>query len=140
VCPSSSADWLPAVTATTAGAARRSAPKTRPNGGSGCCNAPARNCSSTLRSSSDWAWCSREQRNALVGSTPNPRAELRSLISGERFDTTRAQALVDEKTNALRNGSPQTLAALAAFYDGLTPEQQQKLRDFMDKRGRGWRS
>jgi periplasmic protein CpxP/Spy len=82
----------------------------------------------------------REQRNALVGSTLNPRAELRALISGERFDTTRAQALVDEKTNALRNGSPQTLAALAEFYDGLKPEQQQKLREFMDKRGRGWRS
>ena len=82
----------------------------------------------------------REQRNALVGSTPNPRAELRALIGGERFDSARAQALVDEKTNAIRAGSPQTIAALAEFYDSLKPEQQQKLREFMDKRGRGWRS
>jgi protein CpxP len=82
----------------------------------------------------------REQRNAIAGSTPNPRAELRALIGGERFDSARAQALVDEKTNALRNGSPQTIAALAEFYDSLKPEQQQKLREFMDKRGRGWRS
>ena len=82
----------------------------------------------------------REQRNALVGSTPNPRAELRTLIGGERFGSARAQALVDEKTNAIRAGSPQTIAALAEFYDSLKPEQQAKLREFMDKRGRGWRS
>jgi Spy/CpxP family protein refolding chaperone len=83
----------------------------------------------------------REQRNALFGSTTNPRAELRSLVSGERFDKARAQALVDEKTNAVRAGSPGTIDALAEFYDSLKPEQQAKLRDFMDKRGRGgWRS
>ena len=83
----------------------------------------------------------REQRNALVGSTANPRAELRSLVSGERFDKARAQALVDEKTNAVRAGSPGTIDALADFYDSLRPEQQAKLREFMDKRGRsGWRS
>ena len=82
----------------------------------------------------------REQRNALVGSTTNPRAELRSLVSGERFDKARAQALIDEKTNAIRAGSPGTIDALAGFYDSLKPEQQAKLREFMDKRGRGWRS
>jgi periplasmic protein CpxP/Spy len=82
----------------------------------------------------------REQRNALVGSTANPRAELRALVDGERFDKARAQALVDDKTNALRAGSPQTIDAMAAFYDSLKPEQQARLREFMDKRGRGWRS
>jgi Spy/CpxP family protein refolding chaperone len=82
----------------------------------------------------------REQRNAIVGSTQNPRAELRAMIGGERFDSARAQALVEQKTDALRSGSPQTIAALAAFYDGLKPEQQQKLRELLDKRGRGWRS
>ncbi len=82
----------------------------------------------------------REQRNALIGSTPNPRAELRALLDGERFDKARAQALVDQKTDAIRAGSPQTIEALAAFYDGLKPEQQHKLREFMDRRGRGWRS
>jgi len=82
----------------------------------------------------------REQRNALVGSTLNPRAELRALVDGERFDKARAQALVDQKTNAIRTGSPQTIDAMAEFYDGLKPEQQQRLREFMDTRGRGWRS
>ena len=83
----------------------------------------------------------REQRNALVAGGGSPRAELRALIEGERFDKARAQALVDTKTNALRSGSPQTIEAMAEFYDGLKPEQQQKLREFMDQRGRrGWRS
>jgi Spy/CpxP family protein refolding chaperone len=83
----------------------------------------------------------REQRNALIGSTTNPRAELRSLVSGERFDKARAQSLVDEKTTAIRAGSPGTIDALADFYDSLKPEQQARLREFMDKRGRGgWRS
>jgi Spy/CpxP family protein refolding chaperone len=83
----------------------------------------------------------REQRAALVGTTTDPRAELGALVSGERFDKARALALVDEKTHAMRSASPQTIDALAAFYDGLKPEQQQKLRDFMGKRGHGgWRS
>ena len=81
----------------------------------------------------------REQRNALVG-TQSPRAEVRALIDGAQFDRTRAQALVDSKTDALRSGSPQLIAAFADFYDGLNPEQQQKLRAWMDKRGHRWRS
>ncbi len=82
----------------------------------------------------------REQRNALLAGG-SPRAELRALVNGERFDKARAQALVDAKTDALRSGSPQTIEAMAAFYDSLNPEQQGKLREFMDKRGRhGWRS
>lgn len=83
----------------------------------------------------------REQRNAFVGSTQNPRAELRALVSGEKFDKARAQALIDDKTNAIRSGSPQTIDALADFYDSLKPEQQARLREWMDQRGRGrWRS
>lgn len=83
----------------------------------------------------------REQRNALAGSSAGPRAELRSLVSGERFDKARAQALVDEKTSTLRAGSPATIDALADFYDSLKPQQQARLREWMDKRGRGgWRS
>lgn len=82
----------------------------------------------------------RDQRNALLAGG-SPRAELRALVNGERFDKARAQALVDAKTDALRSGSPQTIEAMAAFYDSLRPEQQGKLREFMDQRGRHrWRS
>jgi Spy/CpxP family protein refolding chaperone len=80
----------------------------------------------------------REQRNAMIGTTTDPRAELRALIAGERFDSARAQALIEQKTAALRDGSPQTIASLAAFYDGLKPEQQQRLRELLDRRHRRW--
>ncbi len=83
----------------------------------------------------------REQRSALVGSTSNPRLELGTLIKGDKFDAARAQALVEEKTGAIRRGSPEVIAALAGFFDGLKPEQQQKLRAYLEKRhGHGaWR-
>lgn len=77
------------------------------------------------------------QRQALRGST-HPRAEMQSLVAGEKFDRARAQALVQQKTEAVRTGSPEVIGALADFYDSLNPAQQQQVREFMSKR-RGWR-
>lgn len=73
-----------------------------------------------------------EQRKAMIGQTTDPRAELKSLIAGPKLDTAKAQALIMDKTTVLQTKSPETLAALAAFYDSLNPTQQQKVRDLMD--------
>lgn len=73
------------------------------------------------------------QRKALMGQSADPRSEIQSLIAGPRFDTAKAQALIMDKTTELQARSPQTLAALAAFYDSLNPAQQQQLRDLMDR-------
>lgn len=78
----------------------------------------------------------REQRRALVGTTTEPRAELQALVSGPTFDRTRAQAILDEKTGAIQAKAPAVLDATAAFFDTLRPEQQQKLRDHLQKRHR----
>ena len=78
----------------------------------------------------------REQRKALIGSTTDPRAELQALVSGERFDRARALAIIEEKTQAVRGKSPEVIAAMADFYDSLTPAQQQELRDHLQKRHR----
>jgi len=78
-----------------------------------------------------------EQRKAMVGQTTDPRAELKSLIASPKFDTAKAQALVTDKTTVMQAKSPETLAALAAFYDSLNPVQQQKVRDLMDGH-HGW--
>jgi Spy/CpxP family protein refolding chaperone len=78
-----------------------------------------------------------EQRKAMIGQTTDPRAELKSLIAGPKFDTAKAQALIMDKTTVLQTKSPETLAALAAFYDSLNATQQQKVRDLMDGR-HGW--
>ena len=76
------------------------------------------------------------QRAAMMAGG-NPRAEVQALVAGDKFDRTRAQALVTEKTAALNTGSPEVIAAAADFYDNLNPVQQQKVRAFMKRRG-GW--
>ncbi len=78
----------------------------------------------------------REQRKALIGSTTDPRAELQALVSGERFDRTRALAIVEEKTQAVRGKSPEVIAAMADFFDSLNPAQQQELREHLQQRHR----
>ena len=75
------------------------------------------------------------QRTALIGQTTDPRAEMKALVAGDKFDAARAQALITEKTTALQTKSPEVIAALADFYNSLDATQQQKVRDYMDGRG-----
>jgi protein CpxP len=78
----------------------------------------------------------REQRNALVGQTQDPRAELQALLTGPTFDRAKANALIQSKVGAVNSQSPKLVAAMADFYDSLKPEQQAKVREFMNQRGR----
>jgi periplasmic protein CpxP/Spy len=80
----------------------------------------------------------RAGRQALRGNT-DPRADLQSLIAGNTFDRARAKALIDAKTSAVQSKSPELIAALGDFYDSLKPEQQQKVREFMQRGRHGWR-
>ncbi|KRC19319.1 Spy/CpxP family protein refolding chaperone [Acidovorax sp. Root217] len=84
------------------------------------------------------------QRAAFKGKTPDPRAEVQAIVAGATFDRARAQALMEEKTRAVQTAGPEVITAMANFYDSLNPEQQQKVREMMDKRGRhgggGWMS
>jgi periplasmic protein CpxP/Spy len=77
-----------------------------------------------------------EQRMALRGAS-DPRTDIQQLVAGEKFDRTRAQALIGEKTAAVSAKSPEVIAALGDFYDSLRPDQQAKVRDFMQRR-HGW--
>lgn len=78
----------------------------------------------------------RAQRRALVGTTTDARATMQTLVGAERFDRARAQAIIDEKAVAIRVGGPAVVDAVADFFDSLKPEQQQKLRDHLQKRDR----
>jgi protein CpxP len=80
----------------------------------------------------------REQRRALMAGTPDPRAEVQNLVKDAHFDRWRAQELVNAKLAAVRDQSPQVIAAAADFFDSLRPEQQQQVRDFMARRGGRW--
>lgn len=77
------------------------------------------------------------QRKALRGDSANPRSEMKKLIAGEKFDRSSAQSLLEQKTQAVQAGGPRVIAAMADFYDSLTPAQQAQVRERMDKR-RGW--
>lgn len=62
------------------------------------------------------------------------------MLAGERFDRSRAQALVDAKTSALREASPAVITAAADFYDSLKPTQQEQVRSLLAGGGHrhGW--
>ncbi len=81
------------------------------------------------------------QRQAMKASGGEPHAELKAVLAGNQFDRAKAQSLVDAKTSAMRGASPAVIGAAADFYDSLKPEQQQKVRDVLDRWGhhRGWR-
>lgn len=68
-----------------------------------------------------------------------PRAEMQALIKGDKFDRAGAQALVDQKAGAMRAAAPEVITAMGDFYDSLKPEQQAKVRAFMERgpMGRG---
>jgi Spy/CpxP family protein refolding chaperone len=81
----------------------------------------------------------RDSRSAVMGTT-DPRAEMQALLAGPKFDRSGAQALVEAKTAAVRTKSPEVITAAADFFDSLNPEQQQQVRDFMNKRRGGRKS
>ena len=75
-----------------------------------------------------------EQRAALHAGT-DMRADLQSLVKDNVFDRWHAQDLLNAKLAAVRDGGPQVIAALADFYDSLTPVQQQKVRELVQRGG-----
>ena len=77
-------------------------------------------------------------RKAIKGDSADPRTELKALVAGDKFDRTKAQTLLDQKTQAVQGNGPKVLAAFGDFFDSLTPEQQKQVRDKLDKRGHGW--
>jgi len=73
-----------------------------------------------------------------AGGSGDPRSQFKALFAGATLDRAGAQKLIDEKTDAVRVGSGDVIAAAADFFDGLNAAQQQKVRDFMERRGQRW--
>jgi periplasmic protein CpxP/Spy len=74
-----------------------------------------------------------KQRANLMGQV-DPRTELAAILAGPKFDRTKAQNLINEKTSTISAQSPATVTAMADFYDSLNPEQQTKVRAFLQHR------
>ena len=80
------------------------------------------------------------QRKVMVAGGGEALPAMKAVLAGPQFDRARAQALVDAKTAAAREASPAVIAAAADFYDSLKPEQQQKVRSYLERGGHhGWR-
>lgn len=77
-------------------------------------------------------------RKAFRGEAADPRTELKALVAGDKFDRTKAQALLDQKMQVMQGNGPKMLSAFGDFYDSLNPEQQRQVRERMEKRGHGW--
>ncbi|WP_291013533.1 Spy/CpxP family protein refolding chaperone [Hydrogenophaga sp.] len=78
------------------------------------------------------------QRQAMRGDSADPRTELKALIAGDKFDRSRAQTLLTQKTEVVQAGGPKVIAAMADFYDSLNPAQQAEVRERLDKRRGLW--
>lgn len=77
-------------------------------------------------------------RKVMRGESGDVRADLQALIAGDRFDRSKAQQMLDQKTRALQDSGPKVLAAFGDFYDSLDPEQQKQVRERLERRGHGW--
>jgi protein CpxP len=71
-------------------------------------------------------------RQQMKGQSPDLRAQASTWIEGDAFDANRMQALIDEKAQTLQSKSPELVSAMAAFFNSLNPEQQQKVRVRVD--------
>ena len=76
-----------------------------------------------------------------AGGAGSARTQFQSVLAGSKLDQAAAGRLIDEKTSAVRSGSPEIITAAADFFDNLNATQQQKVRDFIDRgpgHGPGW--
>jgi Spy/CpxP family protein refolding chaperone len=65
------------------------------------------------------------------------KQEVVSLLSEQLLDRGRAEALVATHTREIDAKAPELIAALADFYDSLTPQQQAHLRTEIESRMSG---
>ena len=76
-------------------------------------------------------------RTAFRGKDADPRTEMKAMVAGDKFDRTRAQTLLDQKTQVVQSNGPKMITAMADFYDSLSPAQQKQVREKMEQH-RGW--
>ena len=50
-----------------------------------------------------------------------------------------AAAAMLSKTGAISEKAPELIGAFGDFYDSLNPEQQAKVREYLQRRRHGWR-
>ena len=71
-------------------------------------------------------------------------ADIQSLLNNE-FDQLKAQQLIEQKMQTVRDNAPEMISAFAGFYDQLDADQQEQVRKMLEQRmshrgmsHRGW--
>ena len=65
------------------------------------------------------------------------RSDFMDLLSAPRLDQQQALSLIGGHTAFVNDNAPQVVTAMAAFYDSLRPDQQQQLRDKIQRHHHG---
>ena len=73
-------------------------------------------------------------RKSLKDDHQTHHQQITKLLSEPTLDQTKLQAMVDNKLQFFTSQSPVFIAALADFYDSLTTEQQQEVREKWNKK------
>ena len=76
-------------------------------------------------------------RKAMQQGQADSRDALLEIVSQPTLDRDRAVALIQGRLQTLQDQTPQIVAAIGDFYDGLNAEQQQELRNKMERRMKG---
>jgi Spy/CpxP family protein refolding chaperone len=70
-----------------------------------------------------------DARKKMRENHKDKQAELLALLEQPTLDQDKAMAMLTERGDAMKAEAPKVIAAVAGFYDSLTPEQQQTLRE-----------
>jgi Spy/CpxP family protein refolding chaperone len=75
-----------------------------------------------------------DARKKMREGNRDKRDEMLALLEQPTLDQQKALAMLTERGDALKAEAPRVIAAVAGFYDSLTPEQQQTLRETIKER------
>ncbi len=64
----------------------------------------------------------------------NGREGILGMLQQPTIDRGKALAMIYERTDAVRERAPQIVEAIGNFYDSLTPEQREELREHVAER------
>ncbi len=76
-------------------------------------------------------------RKAMKQGQADNRDALLEILSQPALDRDRAVNLIQGRLQTLQDQTPQIVAAIGNFYDGLNAEQQQELREKVEERMKG---
>ncbi len=78
----------------------------------------------------------KESRHNLLGKDESPRTQILEHLEGDTLDQGAVLASLEARADALRAAAPELVASAAAFYDGLSAEQREQVRELLERGGK----